>query len=120
MLNNKRFSSLQVQMFRDLPYEEKVRIFETNCKDCPHKRVLAITEFKTTLIEGLTTIEEVLTSTTSDVRIKRECHFNPDEPASLNEIVMNTCEFWYNPPAEEENEGFFEVEQFSLGVHIAL
>lgn len=107
MLNNKYSKKVQ-DLLKDLTYEDKVKMYDNKCVDCPFKalytEIQGIKKYHNTITEA---ISELLETTSKNSKIVRGCGFN-DDFYSLNEIVFNGCTFWF-PERCEKNDNELEI-----------
>ena len=106
MLDDRKTKSLQ-QYLKVLPYQERVNIFDRNCGECPYREyTIRKTTMRNSKDERLVTQNFDLARETAmrfNVGIQRNCRFNEDR-FSLNEIIINGCQFWNH---DELDEGIF-------------
>lgn len=99
--------TVEVQNYlRELPYEEKTKIYDKRCKGCQFARIIVNDIVVRSIQEALDIAREL------GCEIVRSCEYPSDiemsfgheEYPSLNEIVSNTCRFWNSANIEDGYE----------------
>jgi len=93
MLNNNHLSSFAKDALRFQPYENRIRIYDNNCLQCPFH--LIGVHKKDDIIE-VSSIKEAINICLYDktANIIRSC--TADNGYTLAEITSNTCSLWYD------------------------
>ena len=103
MIDNKR-NNVPGKVFSDLHYELQVKIYDSNCANCPFSLIKVRDGLRLYRMASLQdAINEVLSKQKSDISILRMCSFGGDE-YSLKEITSNTCSFWIEDRVEGGSE----------------
>jgi len=99
MLNNQRLKESSKQAFRYQTYENRIKIYDKNCLQCPYSFIKV--KLGDRLID-IPTVEIAVNYCIDDIRahIIRGC--SADAGYSLVEITNNTCMFWY-PEGDDED-----------------
>lgn len=121
-LQNQSLLPVVLEHLHDLPYDEKVKIYDDRCNGCGFARIKvhnASSNFRDFITNR---IEEALhVARMGDCLLERTCVYPPDMelafntqiPVSLTTIVGNTCAFWDIKKIDcysREQTEFIEVE----------
>lgn len=95
-LDNKKLPCQLVEMLYNLPYQDKVNIYDKRCSGCGFMRV----EVGNVVVRSIQEAIDIAQMTGAE--IVRTCEYPGDteiiygeeQYPSLNDIVANTCRFW--------------------------
>lgn len=95
-LDNKKLSPEMVSLLHNLPYQDKVNIYDKRCSGCGYMRI----EVGNVVVRSIEEAIDIAQLTGAE--IERSCDYPSDvetsyggeEYPSLTEIITNTCRFW--------------------------